>query len=48
MVQKRRLESMYNAIETINYTEYEDVPVNDEIIVYEFKHIKRVKSVTIN
>ena len=43
MVEKRRFDRMYNAIETMNYTKYDDVPVNEEIFVYGFKQIKRVK-----
>ena len=41
MVERRRFERIHNAIETMTYTKYEDIPENKEIIIYGFKLIKR-------
>ena len=43
MVVKGRLEKIYNAIEAMIYTNYEEIPENKEIIIYRFKHIKTDK-----
>ena len=43
MFVKRRFERIYNAIETITYTKYENDPQNKEIFVYGFKHVKTDK-----
>ena len=40
MIVKRRFERIYNAIETMTFTKYEDIPENKEIVIYGFKHIK--------
>ena len=42
-VVKRRFERKYNAIETMTYTRYEDIPENKEIFVYGFKHFETDK-----
>ena len=43
MVRKRRFERIYNAIEAMTYTKYEDIPENREIFIYGFKHVKTNK-----
>ena len=43
MVKNRRFERIYNAVESMTYTEYEDFPENKEIFVYGFKHVKTDK-----
>ena len=43
MVVKRRFERIYNAIEIMTYTEYENIPENKEILIYGFKHKKTYK-----
>ena len=40
MFVKRRFERIYNAIETVNCTKYEDFFENKQIFVYGFKHKK--------
>ena len=43
MIEKRRFERIYNALETMTYTKYEDIPENKEIFIYGFKHVKTDK-----
>ena len=43
MIVKRRFERIYNAIESMADTKYEDIPENKEVIVYGFKHNKKDK-----
>ena len=43
MIEKRRFERIYNAIETMTYTKYEDISENKEIFIYGFKHVKTDK-----
>ena len=43
MIVKRRFERIYNAIETMTYTKYEDISENNEIFIYGFKHVKTDK-----
>ena len=43
MVEKRRIEMIYNAIETLTYTKYEDITENKEISIYGLKHVKTDK-----
>ena len=43
MVVERRFERIYNAIETMTYTKYEDISENKEIFIYGFKHGKTDK-----
>ena len=43
MIEKRRFERLYNAIETMTYTKNEDIPENKEIFIYGFKHVKTDK-----
>ena len=40
---KRRFDRIYNAIETMTYRKYEDIPENKEIFIYGFQHIKTDK-----
>ena len=41
---QRRFERIYNAIETITYTKYEELSENKKIFVYAFKHVKTEKN----
>ena len=43
MVEKRRFERIYNAMETMTYTKNEDISENKEIFIYGFKHVKTDK-----
>ena len=43
MVEKRRFERIYIAIEGMTYTKYDDIPENQEIIVYGFEHVETDK-----
>ena len=43
MIKQRRFERIYNSIESMTYTKYEDISENIEIIVYGFKHVKTDK-----
>ena len=43
MVEKRRFERIYDAIENMTYTKCEDIPENKETFNYGFKHIKTDK-----
>ena len=43
MVGKRRFERIYNAIESVTYKNYEDIPENKVIFNYGFKHVKTDK-----
>ena len=43
MVKQRRFERIYNAIESMSYKKYEDIPENKEIFIYGFKHVKTDK-----
>ena len=43
MVEKRRFERIYDAIETMSYTKYENISENKEIFIYGLKHIKTDK-----
>ena len=43
MIEKRRFERIYNALETMTYTKYEDISENKEIYIYGFKHVKTDK-----
>ena len=43
MVVKRRFERIYTALESMDYTKYEDISENKEIFVYGIKHVKTDK-----
>ena len=43
MIVKRRFERIYNAIETMTFTKYEDISENKAIFVSGFKHVKTDK-----
>ena len=43
MIVQRRFERIYNAIETMTYTKYEDISENKEIFIYGLKHVKTDK-----
>ena len=43
MVEKRRFERIYNAIESMTCTKYEDISENEEIFIYGFKYVKTDK-----
>ena len=43
MIEKRRFERIYIAIESMTYTKYEDISENKEIFIYGFKHVKTDK-----
>ena len=34
MVERRRFKRIHNAIETMTYTKYEDIPENKGVIIY--------------
>ena len=43
MVAKRRFERIYTALESMDYTKYEDISENKEIFIYGIKHVKTDK-----
>ena len=43
MIKQRRFERIYNSIESMTYTKYENTSENKEIFIYGFKHIKTEK-----
>ena len=43
MINQRRFEKIYSALESMDYTKNEDIPENKEIFIYGFKHIKTGK-----
>ena len=43
MIEKRRFERIYDAIESMSYTKYENISENKEIFIYGLKHIKTDK-----
>ena len=43
MVEKRRFERLYDAIESMSYTKYENISENKEIFIYGIKHVKTDK-----
>ena len=43
MVLKRRFERIYTALESMDYTKYEDISENKEIFIYGIKHVKTDK-----
>ena len=43
MVVKRRFERIYTALESMDYTKYEDISENKEIFIYGIKHVKTDK-----
>ena len=43
MIEKRRFERIYDAIESMSYTKYENISENKKIFIYGLKHIKTDK-----
>ena len=43
MIKQRTFERIYNSIESMTYTKYENVSQNKEIFIYGFKHVKTDK-----
>ena len=43
MIEKRRFERIYNSIESMTYTKYENISENKEIFIYGSKHVKTEK-----
>ena len=41
--EKRQFERIYNAIESMTYTKYKDIPEHEEIFIYGFKHVGTAK-----